>query len=109
MLFRSLLLRLAMSTLDEDAEHLLAVMCVAGVRRLAQLRRSECEQELSVREQQVLQWMAEGKSAEDVAEILHISAATVMFHYRSVATRYGTLNRTHTVVEALRRGVLHLG
>ena len=61
---------------------------------------------LSVREAQVLALFAEGKSAEDVAQLIAISPATVMFHYRRVAERYGTLNRTHTVVEALRRGDL---
>ena len=62
---------------------------------------------LSDREQEVLGWFAEGKSAEDVAGILGISPATVMFHYRKAAERMGTLNRTHTVVEAYRRGSLH--
>jgi DNA-binding CsgD family transcriptional regulator len=63
---------------------------------------------LSAREFEVLRWMAEGKSAEDVAEIVAISAATVMFHYRNVAMRLGTLNRTHTIVEAMRQGLLPL-
>ncbi|RYE10805.1 MAG: helix-turn-helix transcriptional regulator [Hyphomicrobiales bacterium] len=49
-----------------------------------------------------------GKSAADVADILAISPATVMFHYRSVADKYGTLNRTHTVVAALKRGDLKI-
>jgi DNA-binding CsgD family transcriptional regulator len=61
---------------------------------------------LSDREVQVLALFAEGKSAGDVSILLAISTSTVMFHYRRVAERYGTLNRTHTVVEALRRGDL---
>jgi LuxR family quorum sensing-dependent transcriptional regulator len=60
--------------------------------------------ELSTREREVLQLFAGGMSAEDVAALLEISVGTVMFHYRNVAERYGTLNRTHTVVEAIRRG-----
>jgi LuxR family quorum sensing-dependent transcriptional regulator len=63
---------------------------------------------LSAREREVLSWFAEGKSAEDVGRILDISPATVMYHYRAVADRYGTLNRTHTIVEAMRRGALRL-
>jgi LuxR family quorum sensing-dependent transcriptional regulator len=63
---------------------------------------------LTAREHEILSWLANGKSAEDVADILGIAAATVMFHYRSVAGRYGTLNRTHTVVEAIRRGDLKI-
>ncbi len=63
---------------------------------------------LSGRERDVLRWFALGKSAEDVADILGISSATVMFHYRNVANRLGTLNRTHTVVQAMRSGALGL-
>jgi DNA-binding CsgD family transcriptional regulator len=64
--------------------------------------------QLSEREREVLQWFAEGKSCEDVASIVGISPATVMFHYRNVAQRFGTLNRTHTVVEAINRGAISL-
>jgi DNA-binding CsgD family transcriptional regulator len=61
---------------------------------------------LSHREMDVLRWFAEGKSTEDVGDILDISASTVMFHYRRAAERLGTINRTHTVVEAMRRGLI---
>ena len=64
---------------------------------------------LSAREVEILGWFAAGKSAADVADILGISPATVMFHYRNVAARLGTLNRTHTVTEAVRRGLIRLG
>ncbi len=97
--------------LREPARQWLTMLCMAFHGRLLQLDTppaTETEQ-LSQREREVLQWMAQGKSAEDVAEIIGISAATVMFHYRNVAVRYGTLNRTHTVVEALRRGTLAFG
>ena len=63
---------------------------------------------LSPREREVLEWLAQGKSAEEVGIILSIASATVMFHYRNVALRLGTLNRTHTIVEAMRRGLLPL-
>jgi LuxR family transcriptional regulator, quorum-sensing system regulator BjaR1 len=58
---------------------------------------------LTERERQVLVWLSRGKSAQDVAQILGITISTVMFHYRRVASRYGTSNRTHTIVEAIRR------
>ena len=61
---------------------------------------------LSSRELEVLRWLSLGKSAEDVAAILDLSISTVMFHCRSAAHKYGTLNRTHTVAEAFRRGDL---
>ena len=61
---------------------------------------------LSSRELEVLHWLSLGKSAEDVAAILDLSISTVMFHCRSAAQKYGTVNRTHTVAEAFRRGDL---
>lgn len=68
--------------------------------------RDAAQLSLSPRERDVLNWFALGKSAEDVSDIMGISAATVMFHYRNVANRLGTLNRTHTVVQALRARAL---
>lgn len=64
--------------------------------------------ELTPRESEILHWFAKGKSAEDTAQLVGISASTVMFHYRQIAHRYGTLNRTHTVCEAIRHGALVL-
>lgn len=98
--------------LREPAQQWLTMLCMAFHGRLLQLEAAAAAGDagqLSGREREVLHWMAEGKSSEDVAEILGISAATVMFHYRNVAVRYGTLNRTHTVVEAMRRGLLAIG
>jgi len=63
---------------------------------------------LSSRELEVLRWFSHGKSAEDVAAILDLSISTVMFHCRSAARKYGTVNRTHTVAEAFRRGDLSI-
>ncbi|HWA18975.1 MAG TPA: helix-turn-helix domain-containing protein [Devosia sp.] len=62
--------------------------------------------ELSDREREVLVWISKGKSTQDIAAILEISVATVSFHYRSVASKFGTTNRTQTVVEAIRRGLI---
>lgn len=59
---------------------------------------------LSQREREILVWMSHGKSAGEIAAIAGISPATVMFHYRKVADRIGTVNRTHTVAELLRHG-----
>jgi LuxR family quorum sensing-dependent transcriptional regulator len=98
--------------LSDHVRQWLTMLSMAFHSRLMQLQLQQDdgddEPQLSCREREVLRWLAEGKSAEDVADIIGISAATVMFHYRNVALRYGTLNRTHTVVEAMRRGALSL-
>ena len=106
----SVFVRIAIEHIGPDMEQHLTMLCMAFHGRLGQLRArpQAMAADLSEREMQVLHWLAEGKSAEDVAGILGISAATVMFHYRNVAVRYGTLNRTHTIVEAVRRGALQL-
>ncbi len=61
---------------------------------------------LSPREREILLWFAHGKQGDDVADILGLTTATVMFHYRQAQMKLGTLNRTHTVVEAFRLGLL---
>jgi LuxR family quorum sensing-dependent transcriptional regulator len=88
----------------------LVVLSLAVHGRLEQVQgvNTAAGEALSPREREILLWFAQGKSCEDVAAIVGISPATVMFHYRNVASRYGTLNRTHTVVEAMKRGALEL-
>ena len=103
---RAIFVEIESGRLNEETEHWLTVLCVALQRRLLQAGAEEPA--MSERERSVIAWLAEGKSTEDAADILGISPATVMFHYRNVAARYGTLNRTHTVVEAMRRGELPL-
>jgi DNA-binding CsgD family transcriptional regulator len=103
------LIKLDTSRLSGETAHWLSVLCVALQWRLQELSAPrDLPDGITQREREVLRWLAEGKSAEDAGSILGISAATVMFHYRNVAARYGTLNRTHTVVEAMRRGELPL-
>lgn len=99
------------SSLPTERLPSLAMLAMAAEVQLESLdvrNRAREQQTLSWREVDILSWFAEGKSAQDIADLLDISLATVMFHYRKVADRYGTLNRTHTLVEALRRGDLLL-
>jgi DNA-binding CsgD family transcriptional regulator len=56
---------------------------------------------LSAREREVLQWMAAGKSRQDVGDILGISARTVAVHPRSAREKLGVL----TVVQAVGRAI----
>ena len=56
---------------------------------------------LSAREREVLQWVAAGKSQQDVGDILSISARTVEVHLRSAREKLGAL----TTVQAVGRAV----
>jgi LuxR family quorum sensing-dependent transcriptional regulator len=57
---------------------------------------------LTPREREVLWWAAQGKSASEVAEILHISKRTVEEHTQNAIRKLGTDNRTQAVAIALR-------
>jgi len=61
---------------------------------------------LTVREREVLSWMASGKSAAQVSQSLKISKRTVDEHSQSAARKLGAANRTQAVVMALRDGLI---
>lgn len=55
------------------------------------------------REREMLNWMADGKTAWEIAQILGISEHTVITHQRNLRIKFDTTNNVHSVVEALRR------
>jgi DNA-binding NarL/FixJ family response regulator len=60
----------------------------------------EIAEELSPRETEVLQWLAQGLANKQIALNLGISEHTVKFHISAIYAKLGVTNRT----EALRRG-----
>ena len=64
--------------------------------------------ELSTREKLVLSMTAEGKTAGDIAEELHISQRTVHAHLQNASEKMQAANKTQTVVEAMRYGQIQL-
>ncbi len=62
---------------------------------------------LTPREIEVLRWVAEGKTNEDIAVILAIKARTVKFHVENVVNKLGTSNRMAAVARALSMGLLN--
>ena len=63
---------------------------------------------LTPREREVLAWVAQGKSAGEIAEILHIAKRTVDEHVQTAVRKLGALNRTHAVAIALRDGIIEI-
>ncbi len=61
---------------------------------------------LTAREMDVLQLIAEGRSAPAVGRALHLSTGTVKSHLTSVYEKLGVNDRAAAVAEAMRRGVL---
>jgi len=64
--------------------------------------------ELSAREQEVLQLLAEGRGNREIATSLGISEGTVKAHLNHVFGKLGAGDRTQAVLIALRRGLVHL-
>ena len=63
---------------------------------------------LTTREVEVLRWVARGKSAWEVGEILHITKRTVDEHACTAVRKLGAVNRTHAVALALRDRIIAL-
>lgn len=64
--------------------------------------------QLSDREQEVLDLMAQGKSNQDIANALYISEGTVKFHITSILRKLRASDRTQAVLTALKRGMTNL-
>ena len=61
---------------------------------------------LTNREAECLKWSAEGKSKQDIADVLNVSVRTVRFFLESARHKLGCLNTTHTVASAMHRGLI---
>ena len=62
---------------------------------------------LTPREKEVIALSADGLTSIEIAERLGMSARTVNQHVDNVADKLDTKNRTHTIAEVIRRGLLH--
>lgn len=62
--------------------------------------------QLSVREKECLLWSAEGKTAWEISQILHISERTVVFHLQNASEKLGVVNRQQAVARAIALGVI---
>ena len=63
---------------------------------------------LTARETEVLRWVAHGKSAWEIGEILHITKRTVDEHVQTAVRKLGAVNRTHAVALALCDGIIKI-
>ncbi len=78
-----------------------------GLAREIRLRRSADDRPvLSPRELEVLRLTADGLSAVEIGEHLHLSKTTVRTHLQHVYDKLGVTDRVAAVSQALRRGIL---
>jgi len=64
---------------------------------------------LTDREREVLTWVARGKSAWEIGEVLQISKRTVDEHVRSATQKLGASNRTHAAAVGIRERIIDPG
>ena len=85
----------------------LAAEAQAGLAREIQEReRTGGRPKLTDREQEVLNYVAEGLSAPDIGKQIHLSTTTVKSHLHSLYEKLGVSDRAAAVAEAMRRGLL---
>lgn len=62
--------------------------------------------ELTDRELDCLKWTADGKTSDEIAEIVLISAPTVNYHLNKAVTKLNAANRLHAAIIAVRNGII---
>jgi DNA-binding CsgD family transcriptional regulator len=61
---------------------------------------------LTDREQQVLMWVAQGKSSWEIGHIIHCEECTVNFHCRNIMGKLNVSTRAHAAIKAFGLGLL---
>ena len=90
-----------------EGEHLIALREIAGRAGVeGELWARRARMGLSPRELEVLQLVAEGRSAPEIGELLFVSAGTVKTHLKNIYGKLGARDRASAVAEALRRGLI---
>jgi len=63
---------------------------------------------LTPREREIMQWVAAGKTDEEIADILSIGTTTVTSHVENAKQKLDAFRRTYAVVQAIRYGEISL-
>ena len=71
---------------------------------LKKQRKDPAVQPLTPREREVLQWVASGKTDDEIADILSVATTTITFHVQNAKRKLSTCNRTYAVVKAIKLG-----
>jgi DNA-binding CsgD family transcriptional regulator len=96
-----------MSERNKRLIHLMSLYAFDRIHHLAAPRELK-KPRLTSRECEVLTWIAAGKSAWEIGEILNISKRTVDDHAQTVFRKLGAANRVQAVAIALRDHIIEL-
>lgn len=84
----------------------IAKMLLHDYRQKVETVPKEGEEDLTEREKEVLKLVAEGRTSQEIADLLNLSKKTVMCHRANVYKKLGTHNRTELIKYAIRRGLV---
>ncbi len=93
---------------DRDRIQLLAVLAMTRCRMLYDGVQAPGDHERTIthREADILYWVLEGKTDDEIAIIVGLGKATVKFHIRNASSKLGAGNRITAAVKALKTGLL---
>lgn len=74
----------------------------------AELAEHATDENLTLREEQILRLMASGNANKQIAHQLGIGEQTVKSHITSILSKLGANDRTHAVAIGLKRGIFYL-
>jgi LuxR family quorum sensing-dependent transcriptional regulator len=84
----------------------LQLLGVYSFARALNLSQTPTPVKLTVREIDVLQWIAEGKTDWEIGKILHVSEHLVDKMARQIRLKFGATNRIQAVAQALRQRII---
>ena len=73
----------------------------------SKLAESMAHPELSERESQVLEYMANGRSNKEIGQVLYISENAVKAHVKSILFKLDAMGRTEAIAISIKRGLIH--
>lgn len=85
-----------------------SVLAPTVASRLMTRMRAPDDENLSTREIEVLELVAEGNSNKEVGKVLHISTATVKTHLIHIYSKLRVTDRTSAVTTAIEKGIITL-
>jgi two-component system, NarL family, response regulator len=72
----------------------------------SKLAESMAHAELSERERQFLEFIAQGRSNKEIGQILYIAENTVKTHVKSILTKLDAVGRTEAIAVGIKRGLI---
>ncbi len=85
-----------------------ATTVLADYREQAKADEPEENGNLTTREGEILKLLVEGRTSQEIADLLHLSKKTVMCHRANIYKKLGTHNRTELIRYAVRAELIEL-